>query len=108
MALNHERAAEEKRGLIRWLRPEFQNKAGAAAVQQELDTADEGGADDDADEVGAKKPARGRGGTGKSAAKPTRARYAFVVPFVADGDVLFMNTIIPSRKMTKRYLGDRR
>jgi hypothetical protein len=25
VALNHERAAEEKRGLIRWLRPEFQN-----------------------------------------------------------------------------------
>ncbi|MFM8636091.1 MAG: BrnT family toxin [Planctomycetia bacterium] len=34
--------------------------------------------------------------------------YAFVVPFVADGDVLFLNTIIPSRKMTKRYLGDKR
>lgn len=30
VALNHERAAEEKRGLIRWLRPEFQNKGGAA------------------------------------------------------------------------------
>lgn len=25
VALNHERAAEEKRGLIRWLRPEYQN-----------------------------------------------------------------------------------
>lgn len=75
VALNHERAAEEKRGLIRWLRPEFQNKAGAADVQQELDTADEDGADtDDADEAGAKKPARGRGGTGKSGAKPARAR----------------------------------
>lgn len=24
--LNHERAAEEKRGLIRWLRPDYQNK----------------------------------------------------------------------------------
>jgi uncharacterized DUF497 family protein len=34
--------------------------------------------------------------------------YAFVVPFVADGDVLFLKTIIPSRKMTKRYLGDKR
>jgi len=33
--------------------------------------------------------------------------YAFVVPFVADGDVLFLKTIIPSRKMTKRYLGGR-
>jgi len=34
--------------------------------------------------------------------------YACVVPFVADGDVLFLKTIIPSRKMTKRYLGDKR
>jgi hypothetical protein len=34
--------------------------------------------------------------------------YAFVVPFVADGDMLFMKTIIPSRTMTKRLLGDRR
>ncbi len=25
VALNHERAAEEKRGLIRWLRPDYQN-----------------------------------------------------------------------------------
>lgn len=28
VALNHERAEEEKRGLIRWLRPEFQNPDG--------------------------------------------------------------------------------
>ena len=34
--------------------------------------------------------------------------YAFVVPFVSDGDTLFLKTIIPSRKMTKRYLGDTR
>jgi hypothetical protein len=27
VALNHERAAEEKRGLIRWLRPDFQAPA---------------------------------------------------------------------------------
>lgn len=31
--------------------------------------------------------------------------YAFVVPFVTDGDVWFLKTIIPSRKMTKHYLG---
>src|SRR6202007_3377685 len=37
--LNHERAEEEKRGLIRWLRPEYQNPEGlqaAAATQGEL------------------------------------------------------------------------
>jgi hypothetical protein len=41
VALNHERAAEEKRGLIRWLRPEYQiPKLGAKAPRattQELD-----------------------------------------------------------------------
>ncbi len=29
--LNHERAAEEKRGLIRWLRPEYQNPDGSSS-----------------------------------------------------------------------------
>jgi uncharacterized DUF497 family protein len=33
--------------------------------------------------------------------------YAFVVPFVTEGDFLFLKTIIPSRKMTKQYLGGR-
>jgi len=42
VALNAERAAEERRGLIRWLRPEFQNPTGAkAATQEKLATADE-------------------------------------------------------------------
>jgi SAM-dependent methyltransferase len=34
VALNHERAEEEKRGLVRWLRPEFQNPEGARAATQ--------------------------------------------------------------------------
>jgi hypothetical protein len=34
VALNAERAAEEKRGIIRWLRPEFQNPTGAKAATQ--------------------------------------------------------------------------
>jgi hypothetical protein len=33
VALNAERAEEERRGIIRWLRPEFQNPAGVTAVQ---------------------------------------------------------------------------
>ena len=42
VALNAERAAEERRGLIRWLRPEFQNPTGAkAATQEDLATTDE-------------------------------------------------------------------
>jgi hypothetical protein len=36
VALNHERAEEEKRGVIRWLRPEFQNPSGAKTVQESL------------------------------------------------------------------------
>ena len=31
--------------------------------------------------------------------------YACVVPFVEDDDVIFLKTIMPSRKMTKLYLG---
>jgi hypothetical protein len=41
VALNHDRAAEEARGLIRWLRPAYQNPAGHAAAvrgkQSEMD-----------------------------------------------------------------------
>jgi hypothetical protein len=36
VALNAERAEEEKRGIIRWLRPEFQNPGGAATTQESL------------------------------------------------------------------------
>jgi hypothetical protein len=31
--------------------------------------------------------------------------YAWVVPFVVDGDVGFFTTLFPSRSETKRYLG---
>ena len=31
--------------------------------------------------------------------------YAYIVPFVEDDDVIFLKTIIPSRKMTKLYIG---
>jgi uncharacterized DUF497 family protein len=31
--------------------------------------------------------------------------YAYVVPYVQDGDTCFLKTIIPSRKATRRYLG---
>lgn len=37
IALNADRAAEERRGLVRWLRPDFQNPAGPAAPQPGLD-----------------------------------------------------------------------
>lgn len=31
--------------------------------------------------------------------------YACLVPFVEDDEVIFLKTIIPSRKMTRQYLG---
>ena len=31
--------------------------------------------------------------------------YAYIVPFIEDEDAIFLKTIIPSRKMTKLYLG---
>ncbi len=32
--------------------------------------------------------------------------YAYLVPFVESGNEIFLKTIIPSRKATKKYLGD--
>lgn len=32
--------------------------------------------------------------------------YAFLIPFVQDGDEVFLKTIIPNRKATKIYIGD--
>jgi len=31
--------------------------------------------------------------------------YAYLVPFVESDEEIFLKTIIPSRKLTKRYLG---
>ena len=31
--------------------------------------------------------------------------YAYLVPFVEDDEMIFLKTIIPSRKMTRQYLG---
>jgi len=35
------------------------------------------------------------------------SNYAYLVPYVKEGDSLFLKTIIPSRKATKKYLGGR-
>ncbi len=34
--------------------------------------------------------------------------YAYLVPFVENDDGIFMKTIIPSRKATKQYLGNKK
>ena len=31
--------------------------------------------------------------------------YIYAIPFVEDGNGIFLKTIIPSRKLTKKYLG---
>ena len=33
--------------------------------------------------------------------------YVYLVPFVEDENIIFLKTIIPSRKMTKKYLGEK-
>jgi hypothetical protein len=83
--LNHERAAEEKRGLVRWLRPEFQNKvqnqsqneAGGGDGQTMLDGAEGDDADaDGGDEPAAEKPKRGREAAKKSKTKAAATNAA--------------------------------
>ncbi len=71
VALNHERAEEESRGIIRWLRPEFQNPESSSGVQKSLTLEDDTDSDDedldDSDDStsktkrGKKKPAAGKG-----------------------------------------------
>ncbi len=34
--------------------------------------------------------------------------YAYIVPFVEDEEKIFLKTIIPSRKATKKYLKDKK
>lgn len=33
--------------------------------------------------------------------------YVYIVPFVEDEKIIFLKTIIPSRKMTRKYIGDK-
>ena len=35
-----------------------------------------------------------------------RDAYVYIVPFVEDARSVFLKTIIPSRKMTRKYLGE--
>ena len=34
--------------------------------------------------------------------------YAYIVPYVRNNDIIFLKTIFPSRKATKKYIVDRR
>jgi hypothetical protein len=35
------------------------------------------------------------------------ANYAYLIPYVEEDDELFLKTIIPSRKATQKYLGEK-
>ena len=66
--LNAERAAEEAQGLIRWLRPDFQNPLGTGETQRPLTLSD----DDESDEAPAAKPSRRRGKKSAEASELTK------------------------------------
>lgn len=80
VALNAERAAEEARGLIRWLRPDYQNPAaGRAPVQAEaeLGTAEP-------DDSAAESPAASAAASAKAERQPWPAELPAQVRAVAD------------------------
>jgi hypothetical protein len=77
VALNHERAEEEKRGIVRWLRPEFQNRRGETQLELEAGQGDTDGEDPEEARAGAADqpaaPAKGAKSK-KGAAKRARPR----------------------------------
>ena len=81
VALNAGRAAEEKRGLVRWLRPAFPNPDGAGATQTDLGLA---GIEAPAAKAGP-KPAWPKGSVGQVSA--VRAALAAAAGPLAAGDV---------------------
>lgn len=73
---NHERAEEERRGIVRWLRPEFQNPGGER--QREIDVVDEG--DEQGDEEISTGKASGTRGKKQKGKAPSPARKLAASP----------------------------
>lgn len=74
VALNAERAEEERNGLVRWLRPEFQNAAGDGAKQKALALADDESDEEDEPSTKQRKPTKKKPAPkANPAAKPTKA-----------------------------------
>ncbi len=90
VALNKERAAEEARGLIRWLRPDYQNPTGQSKAQGRLDLGEVGG---QKAEVGKKK---------KPAKQPWPKKLAEQVRAVEN--VLTIEGPLPAEKIAKHFL----
>jgi hypothetical protein len=87
VALNHERAEEEKRGLVRWLRPEFQKQGGEtqlgmAAIEADDDAGDE--ADDEPAAAGKRGKKRTTGKATKRAAKKAAKKKTARQPWPKD------------------------
>lgn len=77
VALNAERAAEEQQGLIRWLRPEFQNRASGQKTQANLDFAEP---DETDDEVPAKSKGKKKAATTAAAAPAIKIPWPKTLP----------------------------
>jgi hypothetical protein len=67
VALNHERAEEESRGVVRWLRPDYQNPTGKQ--QRGVALVDDDEADEDTPKKGAKGKKAAKGAKTKAPAK---------------------------------------
>ena len=82
VALNHERAEEEKRGIIRWLRPEFQNPTGGkTAVQPELELQGDSDEEEDSTEETTAKGKKKKKSTTKAATtKATKTPWPKTLP----------------------------
>lgn len=122
VALNHERAEEESRGIIRWLRPEFQNPANNAGVQQSLaldDERDEKDINDERD-LDEDESSKGKVGKKKSTAKKSKSKPISTVDSPAKkldwpkslpdriravaSELESLRTPITADEMTKRFI----
>ena len=77
VALNHERAAEEAAGKIRWLRPEFQNPQSGEPTKTQQTFAE---ADEDEDDSEDEPKAKGKKKPTPKPAKATKADWPATLP----------------------------
>ena len=80
VALNAERAAEEARGTVRWLRPEFQDPARRGAQAMPVATQDEMDLDTEADTNTATPPAKTGRKTAPAATASTKRPWPNTLP----------------------------
>ena len=104
VALNGERAAEEKRGFVRWLRPKFQNPQGAKPVRPTIQESLADTEDDDSDKPAAKSAP---GAAVTAWPKKLPERIAAVRDLVAHtGDTWTLDRVCAAFKGAKKAEGD--